>query len=608
MEASSYEESDAGASEDDFGFVMGVVPKPNTRCPHPPPERMHQLWQIFIENVDPLTKIVHVPTLQPGIEKATSDIESVPRSFEALMFAIYSTAVMSLKDDECKRRLGEPRRALLSRCVSATKATLSRTKFMGTGSIVVLQALVLHILSVRDIYEPRTVWTLTGVAIRIAEGMGLHRDGTLLGLSPFEAEIRRRIWWQLKMHDYRTAELSGLAKFRAFDSDVNAPKPPANINDDQLYPGMSSSGIESTKPTDMIFCALRSELGSFVVGHAAKFHQRAQNGYLWDGHASRKDMAEKEGFMKEIEEILETKYLRYCEPSQPLQLMAMLFARAALNVGYFTAHHPRRWASDEQTPESEQQYVWDVSIKLLEQYDMMQSSRQLQRFTWYAGYYLQWHAFIHVLDTLRANPLMPDAVKAWQLVESTYENNPDMVSNTKRPVHVAVGNLCLKAFNSREVALMKEGKSIPPAPEFITKLRQQREAAKARRQARDAKSKEAEAIPSYDQPEAKETRMRPDSSTTLSRSQFESHAPQQNLPSQPTSFDQPGGPVDNDPFWFTNGFDDGLLGTSSDKMNMDIDFGLEDRTGQTINWTQWDAWIGDSSANIGADGPFQQNF
>jgi Fungal specific transcription factor domain len=145
-----------------------------------------------IDNVDPLTKVVHVPTLQSAIEKATIDIGIIPRRFEALMFMIYSAAVMSLKD-EYKRRLGEPRRTLLSRYTSATKAALSRTKVMGTISIVVLQALVLHLLSVRDIYELHTVWTLTGVAIRIAEGMGLHRDRTSLGLPPFEAEIRRRI-------------------------------------------------------------------------------------------------------------------------------------------------------------------------------------------------------------------------------------------------------------------------------------------------------------------------------------------------------------------------------------------------------------------------------
>ena len=37
------------------------------------------------------------------------------------------------------------------------------------------------------------IWVLNGLAIRIAESMGLHRDGGQLALSPFQAEIRRRV-------------------------------------------------------------------------------------------------------------------------------------------------------------------------------------------------------------------------------------------------------------------------------------------------------------------------------------------------------------------------------------------------------------------------------
>jgi hypothetical protein len=108
-----------------------------------------------------------------------------------------------MKADECERRLGQDREKLLSYYVSATKWALSRANFMGTSSIVVLQALTLHLYTIRLSYGPRTVWTLTGVVVRIAKAMGLHRDGAELGLPPFEAEIRRRIWFQIKGHDFR---------------------------------------------------------------------------------------------------------------------------------------------------------------------------------------------------------------------------------------------------------------------------------------------------------------------------------------------------------------------------------------------------------------------
>lgn len=68
----------------------------NPKSRHPPPERILQLWQIFVENVHPLTKVVHVPTLRPAMQKAASNPGTVPRSFEALMFAIYSMCVLLL--------------------------------------------------------------------------------------------------------------------------------------------------------------------------------------------------------------------------------------------------------------------------------------------------------------------------------------------------------------------------------------------------------------------------------------------------------------------------------------------------------------------------------
>ena len=572
LEDSSFEASDKSDSDDDHGFVLGLAKKPHFRYLHPPTEHIHQLWQIFIENVDPLTKIVHVPSLQPAIQKATTDIERGPRNFEALMFAIYAAAVMSLNDDECKRRLGEPREHLLSHYTSATKWALSQAKFMGTMNIVVLQALVLHLFSVRIFYGPRTVWTLTGVAIRIAEGIGLHRDAASLRAPPFEAEIRARIWWQLKMHDSRATELIGLAKFRGFDSGDDTCKPSANINDNELYPGMPSPATSSTKLTDMIFVVFKTELASFARRRGAKFREQEKNTNQLDDIAARSDQETKEDFIKDIEETLERKYLRYCDPSQPLQLLTMLVAQFSLNVVRFVAHHPRRWASQEQTPKSEQEYVWTISIALLEQHDTIQSDRRLQGFAWHAGYFLHWHVLIHVLDTLRAKPLMPDIHKAWRLVEATYRNNPDMISSLKKPIHVAVGNLCLNAFNAYEAALMHKGMNILDEPDYITKLRQQREAAKARRKARATR----------------------DPRFSLSEGDFNTNKPQQNSSFQSTNLDQEN---ESDPFWLASGLNNNVYRTAGDIMSTDTDFmlaqdyNLENVTDQGIDWAQWDAWL-----------------
>ncbi|KAI9762328.1 MAG: hypothetical protein M4579_000477 [Chaenotheca gracillima] len=601
FEDSSSYASDLEGSDGDFEFVLSNQPKSKARSRHPSPERIDQLWQLFIENVDPLTKVVHVPTVGPAIRKAASNIKMIPRSFEALMFAIYGAAVMSLNDDDCKQRFGEARQILLSRYISATKAALSRAKFMGTISLVVLQALVLHLISVRDIYEPRAVWSLTGVAIRIAQSMGLERDGSSLGLPPFEAEMRRRIWWLLKTHDFRTAELCGLPKFRDLDAGADSTKGPTNVNDDQLYPGMPAPLADSSTLTDVVFIALRRELFSFAAARIAKFRQQGKDSSQFNLHASGSDKTEIEKSFREVEEVLEMKYLRYCDPSQPLHLMTMLTARSAMNNIRFLTNHPRRWASIEQTPLSERQTVWEVSIKLLEQHNMMQSNPQLKQFAWHATYFLQWHVFIHILDTLRANPLEADAEKAWQLIGNTYESNPDMVFDSRKPIHVAVGNLCAKAYSAREAALQHETSCPPPIPEFIMQLRQQREVAKTKMHARDAKRSQSQGPVIRGQANAPEIGPRPDAGNVYSSDTSNPTPLQQSTTSHTPSLTQPSGATEVDPFWFINEFDDSQFGGLNDVMDLDTDFMLaqdhimENDATQTITWEQWDAWVADSN-------------
>ncbi|MCJ1472458.1 hypothetical protein MMC13_001106 [Lambiella insularis] len=541
------------------------------------------------------------PTLRPAIQRAASNIRTIPRSYEALMFAIYSAAVMSLKDDECKQRFSEPRNTLLLRYVSATKAALLRAKFMGTTSLVVLQALVFHLLSVRDIYEPRAVWSLTGVAVRIAQGMGLERDGIFLGLPPFEAEMRRRIWWLLKTHDFRTAELCGLAKFRDLETGGESTKWPTNVNDDQLYLGTPSLLAESNVLTDAVFVAVRHELTNFAAARIASFRQQGKIHRQWDLHTVGSDKVKMDEAFKEIEELLETKYLRYCDPSQPLHLLTILVARSAINLIRFLTHHPRRWASMEQTPLSERQWVWEISTKLLEQHNMLQSNPQLTRFAWHAPYFMHWHAFFHVLDTLRANPLTADAEKAWQVVGDIYDNNPDIVLDTKKPIHVAVGNLCLKAYSAREAAVQNGNIHRSPTPQFVLQLRQQREVAKTKRQAREAKSSQHEGPLNHSQVNACDIGLTPDSGITYSSDTVEANHLQQYTVSQSANLPPTGGATEGGSFWLINGFDDGAVGDLNDVMDMDLDFMMaqdysaDDNNTQAITWEQWDAWLADSN-------------
>lgn len=508
---------------------------------------------------------------------------------------------MALKDDECRERLCEARKTLLLRYISATKAALSRANFMGTTSLVVLQALIIHILSVREIYEPRTVWSLSGVAVRLAQRMGLERDGAHLALPPFESEMRRRIWWLLRSHDFRIAELCGLAKFRDMDVDADSTKRPSNLSDDQLYPGMHSLPAETIGLTDSSFATLKFEFATMVAASVARFRLNGKTARDWENHLLGDDIGAIAEAFRELEEKIETKYIRYCDPSQPLHLMLMLGARYAMNVTRFMTRHPRRWASIEQTPVAERERVWEISVNLLQQHNMVQSNPQLKQFAWHAAYFMHWHAFIHLLDTLRATPLMDDSDKVWQLIGTAYENNPNMIFATKEPIHAAVGNLCLKAYSAREAALQNGHVSLAPAPDFILELRHQHEIAKAKRQARDARIGQLGGPAGRRQANVGDMGPRPDAGSVGSSDAVESPHLQESTASHMPSLAQTGEATDYDPFWFLIGLDDSQPGSFNDVIDMDVDamlaedYGVEGNAAPNVTWDQWDAWLTDSN-------------
>lgn len=66
-----------------------------------------------------------------------------------------------------------------------------------------MQAYVLYLAGLRTEESPRVLWSLIGLAIRASQSFGLHKDGVHWGLSPFEIEMRRRLWWHLCALDSR---------------------------------------------------------------------------------------------------------------------------------------------------------------------------------------------------------------------------------------------------------------------------------------------------------------------------------------------------------------------------------------------------------------------
>lgn len=573
---------------------------------HPSKAHVLALWQIFKDNVDPVVKIIHAPTVEVLIQDAMANPDRISRGFEALMFALYSLAVYTLHNEECRQKFGETRQMLLSRYRAATRSALVRAKVLRTTNVVVLQALIFHLFSIRDTCHPRTLCTLTGMAMRLADGMGLHRDGQLLGLPAFEVELRRRIWWQLSWFDSRTSELIGARKFHNTALDRRSPHLPSNINDEALFPGMEETPKAADRVSTLALCAIRWEVAGFWTKYVSLRRQQGFEDGFWSNAPTPDSMKARDNIIDELEAILETKYIRYCDPSEPVQLMAMMFARGHIATMRFLSHHPRRWGFSK-VPESESDFVRKLSIKLLDGHIQLYMNPQLRGYTWQSSFYFPWEALVHVLDTLCANPLSPESDKAWRVVGEIYDWNPDFVDNSNISLRVAIGDLCLRAYKAREVALEKQGLPLPSPPSYILKFHQQREKAKLR--THDQENRNHSADLSLTRPIQTSSpvnscqgssRLADRGDTDLQQGDADSHRAESAI-FQAVNGEQTQLSLDDNVSWSgqcledqSHGFPPGSIETSNHNLGLlrDQDYNTESWMNETLDWTQWDTLFG----------------
>lgn len=288
---------------------------------HPLPSQIPFYFDTFKENVDPLVKIFHLPTMSKTMKEVKDNLGSLSKSTEALCFSMYYATITSMSVEEVKTNFGVDKVSLLRKYRFATEQALAKARFLNTSEIVTLQAFVLFLICVRRFDDSRFTWTVTGLVIRIAQSLGLHRDGTKFGLSPFDTEMRRRLWWLIVILDVRTAEDYGIEP-SILDQSADT-QLPLNVNDVDLDPNDTKPPTPRVGVTEMTFCLIRFEICSasrklsYIPPNPGPCHTKCVNSTL----------ADKEKLVRECHERLESKYLVYCENAGPLFWVAATVAR-----------------------------------------------------------------------------------------------------------------------------------------------------------------------------------------------------------------------------------------------------------------------------------------
>lgn len=301
-------------------------------------------------------------------------------------------------------------------------------------------------LSVRLVYDPHTLWALSAVAVRIAQRIGLHRDGSRLGLSIFETEIRRRVWWQLVIIDATLSHTSGSAPSPLPLEDTLSP---LNINDSDLNPAMKVSPVESSGITEMTYCLVQYEFRRWLHHHTGtKFpiFSISQDSF----GVSSESMVKKDHAVDELERILETKFIRHCDASIPLHVAILVVGRSCVLTMRLKAHHPRnRQKTDEAISQTERDQLFSHCLRIAEFTNMLHSTVSMQRYLWNLDYHFPWSSVIYMLSDLRWRTAGEEATKAWELVDAMcYNRFKQFLKKPLRPLSLAVSNLGVKAWTA----------------------------------------------------------------------------------------------------------------------------------------------------------------
>ncbi|KAF5862724.1 hypothetical protein ETB97_011266 [Aspergillus alliaceus] len=184
----------------------------------------------------PITCAIHYPTFMKEYEQHWRNPSSSPLSRLALLYAIFSVSISFLQN-ETDNYMG----------LSETLATLYHTKSgqclarISTNKICVqtLQAMLTRSVfefSLREEWGAGIIGTM-GSIVRLAMRQGLHRDPShFTNITPFQGEMRRRIWTTLAQYDILSSFHLGMpAAIHTADFDT---KPPRNLLDTDLEESM----------------------------------------------------------------------------------------------------------------------------------------------------------------------------------------------------------------------------------------------------------------------------------------------------------------------------------------------------------------------------------
>ncbi|KAK3300410.1 uncharacterized protein B0H64DRAFT_470510 [Chaetomium fimeti] len=405
------------------GFFFGqFAESPTLLSLLPPIELGHRLMRRYLDAVHPIARCVHLTSFEGMYtsfwEEVRQGIE--PRtSVQAVVFAAWFSAAVSVDDSFCRDHDCSKAQLVLHMKIG-TETALSKANFLSTTRFETLQAFVMYLLPLCRDEVSRAHSVLVGAAVRVAECMGLHRDGSAYGLTTLETQVRRLVWHQLCFLDVRTCEAQGpKPAIRREDYDT---KMPFNCEENELTPQATVRPVPAETWTSMLLPIMRFEINEMMRNiwtdrRKLEIRKTTLTAMLTRVENFRKRMLEK--------------YSRQLDDRVPIQM----YARLVMELLIFRLHvmvlHPYHSNTADPLPEKLSGLLVTSGVMIIEIAIRLESNPMFRDWSWYLGAYQQYQIALLLATEVFYRPNHRVAERIWPCLDWVFQLDPNVPRDQK---------------------------------------------------------------------------------------------------------------------------------------------------------------------------------
>ncbi|RHZ47435.1 Zn(II)2Cys6 domain-containing transcription factor nscR, partial [Aspergillus thermomutatus] len=381
-------------------------------------EMTRQLCQVYLQQVDPIIKILHRPSVEKWIMQGERYLGFPERhvAVDALGSAICYAAAASLTDDQCPAHFQSSKSSgIVADCRRACEAALERSGLLASPSITVLQAFVLYLIARRSEDRSQAAWTLTAVAVRLAKALGLHMepDETF-----FSQQMRRRLWLTISLMDLQASFSQASEPLINTEEAISTFVLPRHINDSDFDPTTAHDIPDREGLCDTTFALVTYHIQ--LAGRALNFSAAASA----QGKASQQQHAQH--FERNA-----LRLLHFCDPeSSPYAWFTWHGTQCLVSGARLSALRPLQRlqpcsGSSQPSPspppclQEHNAELLRLAVNVLEKAHLMHTDLRGEGFRWYVT--IPWHALAVAITECSLCPDVTQTRCAWPTIEACYQ-------------------------------------------------------------------------------------------------------------------------------------------------------------------------------------------